>query len=85
MQVEEAWKEVKTIINDPCDKFLKKKKIFKISKLMYLKRHNKYRDSNKYNEIQRLIRKEIREVKEGLMKEEIELLESKHDRFNMHK
>lgn len=94
--VEDKWQDLKEAIIKPAQSLLTREKqkkgqewiTEKILGLMEERRHCKTKCRQKYNEVHKQIRNEIRTAKETFYErkcEEIEELQLKHDTFNLHK
>lgn len=93
---DDGWNKIKSAISNPSVELLTREKQHKrngwitdeILELMGRRRFLKGRDAAQYNEINRLIRKKVKEAKEKHLEEscrEIERLQRLHDDFHLHK
>lgn len=95
-EIEDLWNKIKVSITSVTEEELRPDKIEKrqqwmtdsILELMEERRQHRNRDSGKYKELHRRVLRAIREAKERWLQEkciEIEILQQKHDNFNLYK
>lgn len=96
LELEDLWDKIKSSLTSVAEKELKPDKRIKkqewmtntILELMEERRQHRNKNNDKYKELHRRILHAIKEAKERWMQEkcdEMEILQAKHDTFNLHK